>query len=523
MKKLLFLLLVSSAVFYSCEETESPEVNDTTPPTVTITSPQNNSTVSEIVTITCMSSDNVGVEKVELWVDGTPTEVSDESEPYSLPFNTTTYQDSSSHMIIVRATDKVGNRTDSDPITLTIDNSNSWPDRVDIISISYTETEATIAWESSNAQDFLEYRILSSGAEDGIRTNIATITDIVDTLFVHNEITPDQQVWYWVEVVDQYGFETISEGRYIRVSTTLPDIIFRSSMGMSISSIYRTDFDGNNLRQLTTGMNIQRLSVPFDGSIIIFEGSYVGESGSQIFKLDPYGQNIIQLTDDGHNTTPVVSQNGAKIIFLSYRDQGSGELYIMNSDGTGQSRLTNDEEYNAPYDISYNGTKILYMSYTSGNRQIHIMNNDGSDDLQLSVFDEGYGYAPRFSPDATRFVFVQINPNRLHTMNIDGTDQTQLWTQGSPREAQYSPDGSKILYRADEELYLMNTNGTGGNTQITDNESEGLYPQFSEDGSHIAFQLHIDNAYEIIRTSSSGTETRQITSMGGHYPYFIPK
>ena len=44
---------------FGCEDKE-----DTTPPTVTITSPQNNSSVSEVVSITCMSSDNEGVEKV---------------------------------------------------------------------------------------------------------------------------------------------------------------------------------------------------------------------------------------------------------------------------------------------------------------------------------------------------------------------------------------------------------------------------------------------------------------------------
>jgi len=38
---------------------------------VTITSPQNNSSVSEVVSITCMSSYNEGVEKVEdlVWTE----------------------------------------------------------------------------------------------------------------------------------------------------------------------------------------------------------------------------------------------------------------------------------------------------------------------------------------------------------------------------------------------------------------------------------------------------------------------
>ena len=58
------LLLFIGLVFWSCEEEQ-----DTTPPTVTITSLPRDY-VSEIVSITCISTDNEGVEKVELWVNG---------------------------------------------------------------------------------------------------------------------------------------------------------------------------------------------------------------------------------------------------------------------------------------------------------------------------------------------------------------------------------------------------------------------------------------------------------------------
>ena len=64
-----------------------------TPPTVTITSPQNNETVLGIVTITCMATDNEGIAKVELWVDGDTTGIVDHTEPYSLDWNAETYED----------------------------------------------------------------------------------------------------------------------------------------------------------------------------------------------------------------------------------------------------------------------------------------------------------------------------------------------------------------------------------------------------------------------------------------------
>ena len=522
--KLSVVLIISLLVFVACEDPK--EEQDTTPPSITITSPQNGTIVSEVFNITCIATDNDAIDFVQLWVDGVSLGTTDNEEPYSLPCSTRSYEDDSNHTFSVRAIDQSENMTDSEPISLTIDNSNSWPDSVDVVSISYTQTEVTITWEQSVAEDFLEYRILTADAEDGVRTTIGSIMIIADTTIIHSEIIPDQQVWYWVEVIDQYGYGTTGKGDYIRVSSTLPDIVFVSNMGAEIPSLYRTDFDGNNLRQLTTGIIVQKLSVPYDGSIFIYEATIVGESGSHIFKMDPEGQNTVQLTTVGLNTNPIVSQDGSKIIFLSYRDQGSGEIYIMNMDGSEQNRLTNDEEYNAPYDISYNGLKVLFMSYESGDREIHIMDNDGSGDFQLTSVDwsEGYTYDPKFSPDATKFVYVHRGPGRLYTMNTDGTDQIQIWTQNmSPGGAQYSPNGAKILYEGNAELFLINVDGSGGSIQITDTEGEDLYPQFSSDGSYIAYESHIDNAYEILRTSSDGTETRQITDMGGKYPYFIPK
>ena len=111
------LLLFIGLAFWGCEE-EEPEEVDTTPPTVTITFSTDDS-VSEIVTITCISTDNEGVEKVELWVNGVSTGVTDDTEPYSLDWNTTTYEDGS-YVITVRSYDTSGNTTDSDPMTLIV-------------------------------------------------------------------------------------------------------------------------------------------------------------------------------------------------------------------------------------------------------------------------------------------------------------------------------------------------------------------------------------------------------------------
>ena len=133
MIKRISLLLFIGLAFWSCEDA------DTIPPTVTITLPQDGTTVSDSITITCISSDDEGVAKVELWVNGVSTGVTDDTEPYSLDWNTTTYE-GGSYVITVRSYDTSGNTTDSDPITLTVV---SCPD------LTTAFTDATAAWTNS--------------------------------------------------------------------------------------------------------------------------------------------------------------------------------------------------------------------------------------------------------------------------------------------------------------------------------------------------------------------------------------
>ena len=93
---------------------------DTTSPTTSITSPANGATVGGTTTVSANASDNVGVSRVELYVDGSLNST-DTSSPYSFSWSTTSAANGS-HSLQTRAYDAGGNSGSSAAVGVTVSN-----------------------------------------------------------------------------------------------------------------------------------------------------------------------------------------------------------------------------------------------------------------------------------------------------------------------------------------------------------------------------------------------------------------
>ena len=72
-----------------------------------------------------------------------------------------------------------------------------------------------------------------------------------------------------------------------------------------------------------------------------------------------------------------------RITFVSGRD-GNAEIYVMNADGSSQTRLTNDPEWESSPSWSPDGSLIAFESSRDGNAEIYVMNADGSGQIRLT-------------------------------------------------------------------------------------------------------------------------------------------
>ena len=96
---------------------------DTTAPTTSITSPASGATVSGTTTVSANASDNVGVGRVELLVDGA-LHSTDTTSPYSFSWNTTTVTNGT-HSLQTRAFDAAGNAGSSTVVSVAVSNATS--------------------------------------------------------------------------------------------------------------------------------------------------------------------------------------------------------------------------------------------------------------------------------------------------------------------------------------------------------------------------------------------------------------
>ncbi len=94
---------------------------DTTPPSVSISSPANGTTVASTIAVTASATDNGAVAGVQFLLDGLPLGAEDTSSPYSVTWATGTAADAI-HVLSARARDAAGHTSVASSVLVTVDN-----------------------------------------------------------------------------------------------------------------------------------------------------------------------------------------------------------------------------------------------------------------------------------------------------------------------------------------------------------------------------------------------------------------
>ena len=195
-----------------------------------------------------------------------------------------------------------------------------------------------------------------------------------------------------------------------------------------------------------------------------------------------------------HGGAPSASPDGSKIAFLSDRD-GATDLYVISTDGTGETRLTRTPEAESQPGWSADGKEIWFTVFASDSSRIYSIEPDGKNQRLLGTVP---GRAMRLSPDGKRVLYWigTWTAMRLFVSDLDGSNARQL-TDGSGVVwgSRWSPDGKRIAFADNDSkgvlnVYVMNAAGSdrGQVTRFPASDGRAQMPSWSPDGRKLAVQ-----------------------------------
>ncbi len=197
-------------------------------------------------------------------------------------------------------------------------------------------------------------------------------------------------------------------------------IAFLSFRGVTLD-IFTMDSNG-------AGLDLLYDSGSHDADIDWVGNKIVFTSFSKIWSMNDDGTGVTQITDpprageQGNANLPFgdydprFSPDGNKIVFERLEDDfsvhGNYNIFIINPDGTGETRLTDTGYSQGLVSWSRAGDKLVYLVAaigTEGAYDIYMMNSDGTDNRNITpaYFPVAFlCHLPVFSLDDTKIYFM---------------------------------------------------------------------------------------------------------------------
>jgi dipeptidyl aminopeptidase/acylaminoacyl peptidase len=219
-----------------------------------------------------------------------------------------------------------------------------------------------------------------------------------------------------------------------------------------------------------------------------------------------HGTRIVRLEQMGY----------ARIAFTSDRE-GNKDIYVMNADGSGQTQLTKYFLTDERPTWSPDGSKIAFSSKRDGYPAIYAMSADGSGQTRVCP-RSAHDLEPAWSPDGQKIAYTHgvLGRIEIYVMAADGRWHTGLTNNSAiDYRPAWSPDGRKIAFVSDRNLdfdiYVMNADGSG-QANLTSESSLDAEPAWSPDGRRIAFSSSRGGTGDIYVMDADGSGQSRLTT-----------
>jgi len=207
-----------------------------------------------------------------------------------------------------------------------------------------------------------------------------------------------------------------------------------------------TDANGDEVTTVRPGWgHVDNPSWSPDGRQLLYEFEHIthcdrflcyGSSGIRRINLD--GSGDTGILEYGHE--PAWSPDGDKIAFVASGNQGFGDIYVMNVDGSGVTNLTNHPSPDEDPTWSPDGQSIAFERWhgSNFNIEVHVMTATGGGQVNITNNPLPEGNAA-WSPDGSWILF-----NRAGVIyRTDPTGRLKTYVSGDGHDG--NPDWQPLI------------------------------------------------------------------------------
>tara|TARA_B100000676_G_scaffold136650_1_gene135454 strand:+ start:28 stop:1380 length:1353 start_codon:yes stop_codon:yes gene_type:complete len=252
----------------------------------------------------------------------------------------------------------------------------------------------------------------------------------------------------------------------------------------------------------------------------------------EVYRVDFDGHNLMQLTrDDAVNLNPSWSPNGRWIIYTSYAAHNP-DLIRIGTSGQKRTTLYRLPGLNAAPAWSPDMQKIAIVLSRDQNPEIYLLKKNKNPHRLTRHFN--IDTSPAWSPDGKKIAFTSDRSGagapQIYIMGAEKGDSgkvTRISFGSSYNDnPSWSPDGDKIAYTSRQgkkfqiTVYDLNTHKS---KVVTSGLGSSEQPSWSPDGRFIVFRKRVNNRYNIFIKRPGRRGVRQLTYSGNnHSPSWSP-
>jgi Tol biopolymer transport system component/DNA-binding winged helix-turn-helix (wHTH) protein len=304
------------------------------------------------------------------------------------------------------------------------------------------------------------------------------------------------------------------------------EIVYQKTVEATNTDIFVYTLETKQSRNITShpGFDADPSFSP-DGKQIVFVSSR--EGNLELYLINKDGDGLTRLTfDPSDDSHPVFSPDGTAIAFTSDRKNESADAYLLLNPGGSAIILPltdwNSNETVEPGCWSPDGTKIAFFSDRNGKDDIYVVSAEVvRPQLLLADAKNNLGF-PSYSPDGTKIVYqseLEDRTGEIRVLDV-ATKQTSLVLKSEMPDTSpaWSPDGQWIAFQnrseSNTEICVIKPDGAGLRN-LTNNPAKDVTPAWSPDGKQIAFASNRGNptqVFQLFLMNADGTNQQQVYS-----------